>query len=78
MVCSMSRKGNYWDRAPSESFFNSLQNERVHGTRYGTRAEAEADLFDDIEPFYHPQASPFHARLHLAGEVPGGLDQRSA
>ena len=53
MVCSMSRKGNCWDNAPTESFFNSLKNERVHGTRYSTRAAAEADLFDYIEPFYN-------------------------
>jgi putative transposase len=53
MVCSMSRKGNCWDNAPTESFFNSLKNERVHGTRYRTRAEAQADLFDYIEPFYN-------------------------
>lgn len=53
MICSMSRKGNCWDNAPSESFFNSLKNERVHGTRYETRAAAEADLFDYIEPFYN-------------------------
>ena len=32
MRCSMSRKGNCWDNAPTESFFNSLKNERVHGT----------------------------------------------
>ncbi len=53
MVCSMSRKGNCWDNAPTESFFNSLKNERVHGTHYRTRAEAIADLFDYIEPFYN-------------------------
>ena len=53
MICSMSRKGNCWDNAPTESFFNSLKNERVHGTRYRTRAEATADLFDYIEPFYN-------------------------
>ena len=53
MVCSMSRKGNCWDNAPTESFFNSLKNERVHSTRYHTRAEATADLFDYIEPFYN-------------------------
>lgn len=40
MVCSMSRQGNCWDNAPTESFFNSLKNERVHGTRYPTREEA--------------------------------------
>jgi putative transposase len=53
MICSMSRKGNCWDNAPTESFFNSLKNERVHGTRYETRAEAIADAFDYIEPFYN-------------------------
>ena len=53
MVCSMSRKGNCWDNAPTESFFNSLKNERVFGTRYATRAEAMADLFDYIETFYN-------------------------
>jgi putative transposase len=53
IICSMSRKGNCWDNAPSESFFNSLKNERVHGTRYPTREAAMADLFDYIEVFYN-------------------------
>ncbi len=53
MTASMSRKGDCWDNAPSESFFNSLKNERVHGTRYATRAAAEADLFEYIEVFYN-------------------------
>ena len=53
MTCSMSRKANCWDNAPTESFFNSLKNEQVHGTRYATRAEAVADLFDYIEVFYN-------------------------
>lgn len=53
MTCSMSRKGNCWDNAPTESFFNSFKNERMHGTRYATRAEAIADAFDYIEPFYN-------------------------
>jgi len=53
MTCSMSRKANCWDNAPTESFFNSLKNERVYGTRYATRAAAVADLFDYIEVFYN-------------------------
>ena len=53
MTCSMSRKGNCWDNAPTESFFNSLKNERVHATRYATQDEAKADVFDYIEPFYN-------------------------
>lgn len=53
MTQSMSRHGNYWDNAPTESFFNSLKNERVHGVRYPTRVEAEADLFQYIAVFYN-------------------------
>jgi putative transposase len=53
MTCSMSRKGNCWDNAPTESFFNSLKNERVHGQRYRTRNDAIADLFEYIEVFYN-------------------------
>ena len=53
MLASMSRKGNCWDNAPSESFFNSLKNERVHGTRYETRDAARADAFEYIEVFYN-------------------------
>ena len=53
MTASMSRKGDCWDNAPSESFFNSLKNERVHGTTYATRAAAETDLFEYIEVFYN-------------------------
>jgi transposase InsO family protein len=53
MTASMSRKGDCWDNAPTESFFNSLKNERVHGTTYATRADAQADLFEYIEVFYN-------------------------
>ena len=64
MVCSMSRKGNCWDNAPAESFFNSLKSERVHGAHYNTRDEAKADLFDYIEPFYNHRRS--HSTLGYA------------
>ena len=67
IVCSMSRKVNCWDNAPTESFFNSLKNERVHGTRYGTRAAAEADLFDYIELFYNRRR--IHSTLGYASPM---------
>ena len=54
MTCSMRRKGNCRDNAPTESFFNSLKNERMHGTRYRAKEDAMTDLFDYIEPFYAP------------------------
>jgi putative transposase len=37
MICSMSRKGNCWDNAPTESWFNSFKNERIHGRRFTPR-----------------------------------------
>jgi putative transposase len=54
--CSMSRKGDCWDNAAMESFFASLKKERVYRrSRYRTRDEARADLFDYIERFYNPR-----------------------
>lgn len=53
MQASMSRKGNCWDNAPMESFFNSLKNERVFHETYATRAAARQDLFEYIEVFYN-------------------------
>jgi transposase InsO family protein len=53
MTASMSRKGNCWDNAPTESFFNSLKNERVHGVSYATREQATADVFHYIAVFYN-------------------------
>ncbi|TCO80459.1 integrase-like protein [Plasticicumulans lactativorans] len=50
---SMSRKGNGWDNAPTESFFSSLKNERVHGVSYATRSRATSDLFQYIAVFYN-------------------------
>ena len=47
-VASMSRKGNCWDNAPSESSFGSLKTERVHGAKYQTIEEAKQDVLDWI------------------------------
>lgn len=53
MTCSMSRKGNCWDNAPTESWFNSFKNERYHGHRFETHAEMKAATFEYIEVFYN-------------------------
>ncbi len=45
-VASMSRKGNCWDNAPSESCFGSLKMERVYGAKYQTIAQAKDDVLD--------------------------------
>lgn len=57
---SMSRKGNCWDNAVSESFFGILKNELVHHERFATRQEAKDKLFDYIEVFYN------RSRIHAA------------
>ena len=51
--CSMSRSGNVWDNAAMESFFSLLMIERTARKVFLTRAQAKADVFDYIEPFYN-------------------------
>jgi len=53
IVCSMSRKGNCWDNAPTESFFSSLKRECVYRHRFATRAEARTVVFEWIEGWYN-------------------------
>jgi transposase InsO family protein len=50
---SMSRTGNCYDNAPTESFMGSLKTEWVHHAYYETRAQARADIFFYIEAFYN-------------------------
>lgn len=50
---SMSRKGDCWDNAVSESFFGVLKSELVHHEQFATRQEACDKLFDYIEVFYN-------------------------
>jgi len=57
---SMSRKGNCWDNAVTESFFGVLKAEMIHHERFQTRQEARDKLFDYIEVFYN------RARIHSA------------
>jgi len=41
IASSMSRKGNCWDNACSETLFGSLKVERLHGQRFKTRRQAK-------------------------------------
>jgi transposase InsO family protein len=59
---SMSRKGNCWDNAVTESFFGILKSEMVYHERFATRREAEDKLFDYIEVFYN------RSRIHSASD----------
>ncbi|MBL8352183.1 MAG: IS3 family transposase [Burkholderiaceae bacterium] len=57
MRSSMSRKGNCWDNAPTESLWGSLKVGRLHGRRFGTRRAAMDEIVDWLT-FYN------HRRLH--------------
>lgn len=63
---SMSRKGNCWDNAVAESFFSSLNKERIKKQIYKNRALAQADIAAYIDAFYNP--SRRHG--HLGGVSP--------
>ena len=59
MKTSMSRKGDYWDNAPTgwpramESFFGTLKTECLHHFKFKTREHARQVVFDYIEVFYN-------------------------
>ena len=55
ILCSMSRKGNCWDNAPTESFFKTLKVESVYRQSFKTREEAKQTIFEYIEVFYNRQ-----------------------
>ena len=62
IVQSMSRKGNCWDNAVSESFFHTLKTELVHHMNFKTREEAKTAIFEYIEVYYNRK------RLHSAND----------
>ncbi len=74
LICSMSRKGNFWDNAVMERFFLNLKMERVWQRDYATHAEAQADIADYITGFYNP------VRLHstLGYLSPSNYEQQHA
>ena len=41
ITSSMSRRGNCWDNACSETLFGPLKVERLHGQRFVTRRQAK-------------------------------------
>jgi len=53
IIQSMSRKGNCWDNAPSESFFHTLKVELTHHQQFKTTEEAKLAIFEYIEIFYN-------------------------
>jgi len=75
MCGSLSRKGNCWDNARTESFSNSLKNERVHGVCYATRNEGTSDLFQYIAVFYNRNRRHSALGYFFSDYVPEELDR---
>ena len=50
---SMSRKGNCWDNAVSESFFKTIKTELVYRNRYLDKIQAAVSIFEWIETWYN-------------------------
>ncbi len=57
MRSSMSRKGNCWDNAPTESFWGRMKTASLYGKKFATRQEAMNAVLDWMT-FYN------HRRLH--------------
>jgi transposase InsO family protein len=57
MLSSMSRKGNCWDNAPTESLWGSLKVGRLYGRKFATQRQAMDEVIDWLT-FYN------HRRLH--------------
>ncbi len=72
LVHSMSRRGNCYDNAVAESFFQLLKRERIRKKIYLTREEARSDIFNYIEMFYNSKRRHGHAN----GVSPVQFDQQ--
>jgi putative transposase len=53
VTVSMSRTGNCYDNAVTESFFGTLKGECVEGSSFESRAQARLAIFEYIECFYN-------------------------
>ena len=53
MLCSMSRKGDCYDNAVVESFFETLKRELVDGCVYRSHEEARQAIFEYVEVYYN-------------------------
>ena len=72
--CSMSRKGNCWDNAVTESFFGTFKQELAFHEDWNGLADARAATCDYIESFYNRE------RLHstLGYKTPMEADELAA
>jgi transposase InsO family protein len=71
VACRMSRKGDCWDDAVTESFFATLKGDLVEHADFASRAEARAAIFEDIEVFYNRQ----RRHSHLGDQTPVAFEE---
>jgi transposase InsO family protein len=68
VICSMSGKGNCYDNAVAESFFNSLKTELGCSSNiFNTKEEAKSEIFEYIEAFYNQWRK--HSTLNYCSPV---------
>jgi len=72
IIQSMSRKGDCWDNAVAESFFNTLKTELTHNHKFKNREEAKHVIFEYIEVFYN------RIRIHSANNYTSPVDFEKA
>lgn len=73
LVCSMSRKGDCWDNAVLESFFETLKRELVADTVFATQEEARQAIFEYVEVYYNRQRQ--HSALNYL--TPTQMDRQA-
>jgi putative transposase len=68
LTTSMSRRGNCYDNAPTESLWSSLKLELIYQRKFETRLQAESAIKEYIEVFYN------RIRLHSSlGNIPPAI-----
>jgi len=74
IIPSMSRKGDPWDNAPTESFFATLKKELIRDQLYSTREEAMSEIFRYIEGYYNN----FRLHSYLNYATPAEFERMAA
>ena len=67
IVQSMGRVGSALDNAAAESFFSTLQQERINNRRYATRTQARQDIANWIHTWYNQHR--LHSTLDMTSPI---------
>ena len=67
IVQSMGRVGSALDNAAAESFFSTLQQERINSRRYVTRTQARQDIANWIHTWYNQHR--LHSTLDMTSPI---------